>query len=368
MKKVSTAAAKQSRNFSQQQSLTIGLDLGDRSSCYCILEETGRIVVESKVSTSPNAIKAVFEAMPHSRIALETGTHSPWVSRLLSGLGREVIVAHTRNVRLIGESRRKDDRLDAQTLARLARIDPGLLCPVKHRSAKAQADLTVIRARAGLVRARTALVNTARGLAKSYGERLRGCNVRNMNPEKAEGLSAELQTALQPLLAALEALSAQIAESNQRIERLAQERYPQVELLKQVKGVGTLIALTFLLTLEDAHRFRKSRDVGCYLGLQPGRRNSGQSEPQMHISKEGDPYLRTLLVQGAQHILGPFGPDCDLRRWGLKLAERGGRNAKKRAIIATARKLAVLLHRLWVSGEVYEPLHNSCRVAVTAAA
>jgi transposase len=124
-----------------------------------------------------------------------------------------------------------------------------------------------------------------------------------------------------------------------------------VALLKQIKGVGTLIALTFLLTLEDPHRFRKSRDLGCYLGLQPGRRKSGESDPQMHIRKEGDPYLRTLLVQGAQHILGPFGIDCDLRRWGLKLAERGGRNGKKRAIGATARKLAVLLHHLWVSGE-----------------
>jgi transposase len=152
------------------------------------------------------------------------------------------------------------------------------------------------------------------------------------------------------------------------IARLAQASYPQVALLKQIKGVGTLIALTFLLTLEDAHRFRENRDVGCYLGLQPGRRNSGQSEPQMHISKEGDPYLRTLLVQGAQHILGPFGVDCDLRRWGLKLAERGGRNGKKRAIIATARKLAVLLHHLWVSGEVYEPLHNSNEKTVAAVA
>src|SRR5215469_6185556 len=313
-------------------------------------------------------MREVFAGMPRSRIALETGMHSPWVSRLLSGLGHEVIVAHARNVRLIGESRRKDDRLDAQTLARLARIDPQLLCPVKHRSAKAQADLSVIRVRAGLVRARTALVNTARGLAKSYGERLRGCNARNMNPEKAEGLSPELQAALQPLLTGIEALSEQIRESNERIERLAEERYPQVALLKQVRGVGTLIALTFLLTLEDPHRFQKSRDVGCYLGLQPGRRNSGQSEPQMHISKEGDPYLRTLLVQGAQHILGPFGVDCDLRRWGLKLAERGGRNGKKRAIVATARKLAVLLHHLWVSGEVYEPLHNNQRRAMETAA
>jgi transposase len=367
MKKVSTAATKQSRNISQQK-LTIGLDLGDRNSWYCVLDEGGRIVMEQKVSTTPKALQAAFGAIPRSRIALEIGTHSPWISRLLSGLGHEVIVANARKVRLIGESRKKDDRLDAQTLARLARIDPELLYPVKHRSAQAQADLMTIRARAGLVRARTGLVNTARGLAKSYGERLRGCNVRNMNPEKAEGLSPELQRALQPLLAALEALSEQIREYNERIEKLAQESYPQVALLKQIKGVGTLIALTFLLTLEDPHRFGKSRDVGGYLGLQPGRRNSGQSEPQLHISKEGDPYLRTLLVQGAQHILGPFGVDCDLRRWGLKLAERGGRNGKKRAIVATARKLAVLLHHLWVSGEVYEPLHNSRRTTVAAAA
>jgi transposase len=367
MKKISTEVAKQIRNFAEQK-LTIGLDLGDRSSCYCVLDETGSVRLEQRVSTSPKAMKEVFGGMPRSRIALETGMHSPWVSRVLSELGHEVIVAHARNVRLIGESRKKDDRLDAQTLARLARIDPQLLCPVKHRSAKAQADLTVIRARAGLVRARTALVNTVRGLAKSYGERLRGCNARNMNPEKAEGLSPELQTALQPLLAAIESLSERIREYHQQIEQLAESRYPQVGLLKQVQGVGTLIALTFLLTLEDAHRFRKSRDVGCYLGLQPGRRNSGQSEPQMRISKEGDPYLRTLLVQGAQHILGPFGPDCDLRRWGLKLAERGGGNGKKRAIIATARKLAVLLHHLWVSGEVYEPLHNSNQLVPAAAA
>jgi transposase len=367
MKKASTAVAKQSRNISQQK-LTIGLDLGDRSSWYCVLDEAGNVLVEQRLSTTAQAMREVFGAKPRSRMALETGMHSPWVSRLLSELGHEVIVAHARKVRLIGESRRKDDRLDARTLARLARIDPQLLCPVQHRSAKAQADLTVIRARAGLVRARTALVNTARGLAKSYGERLRGCNVRNMNPEKAQALSPELQAALEPLLAGIESLSERIQEYNQRIEQLAKESYPQTALLKQVQGVGTLIGLTFLLTLEDPRRFRKSRDVGCYLGLQPARRNSGQSEPQLHISKEGDPYLRTLLVQGAHHILGPFGVDSDLRRWGLKLAERGGKSGKKRAIVATARKLAVLLHHLWVSGEAYEPLHNSSQVPLPLAA
>jgi len=365
MKKTSTRAAASNKNL--QEKLTIGLDLGDRSSWYCVLDERGEVVSEQKVSTTPKAMREAFATMPRSRMALETGTHSPWVSRLLEELGHEVIVAHARNVRLIGESRRKDDRLDARTLARLARIDPELLSPVKHRSRQAQADLMVIRARASLVRARTGLVNAARGLTKSYGERIRGCNPRNMDAEKAEALSPELQAALGPLLAALEALSERIAEYNRQIESMAQQRYPQTALLKQVKGVGTLIALTYMLTLEDPHRFRKSRDAGCYAGLQPGRRNSGDSQPQMHISKEGNPYLRTLLVQGAHHILGPFGADSDLRRWGLKLAERGGKNGKKRAVIATARKLAVLLHRLWVSGEVYEPLRGVDRMAAAVA-
>jgi transposase len=367
MKKVSTAAVKATKNFCQSK-LTIGLDLGDRSSWYCLLDEAGEVMQEQRLTTSPKAMREAFGSMPRCRIALETGMHSPWGSRLLSELGHEVIVAHARSVRLIGESRKKDDRLDARTLARLARIDPQLLCPVKHRSAQAQAHLSVIRARAGLVRSRTALINTARGLTKSYGERLRGCNPRNVNPGKSQGLSPELQSALEPLLAAIESVSERIYEYNQQIAKIAKESYPQAARLEQVKGVGTLIALTYLLTLEDPHRFRKSRDVGCYVGLQPGRRNSGQSEPQMHISKEGDPYLRTLLVQGAHHILGPFGADSDLRRWGLKLAERGGKNGKKRAVIATARKLAVLLHRLWMSGEAYEPLRNSQQKAMAAAA
>jgi transposase len=365
MKKTSTAAKQSKRNL--QGRLTIGLDLGDRSSWYCVLDEAGEVIGEQKVGTTAKAMREAFGAMPRSRVALETGMHSPWVSRLLEERGHEVIVAHARNVRLIGESRKKDDRLDARTLARLARIDPQLLAPVKHRSRQAQADLMVIRARASLVRARTSLVNAARGLTKSYGKRIRGCNPRNMDSEKAQALSPELQTALGPLLQALEALSERIAEYNQQIEQIAQQSYPQTALLKQVKGVGTLIALTYMLTLEDPHRFRKSRDAGCYAGLQPGRRNSGQSEPQMRISKEGDPYLRTMLVQAAHHVLGPFGADSDLRRWGLKLAERGGKNGKKRAVIATARKLAVLLHRLWVSGEVYEPLRNSKRTMLATA-
>lgn len=367
MRKSITVAGKQTRIFAQLKH-TVGLDLGDRWSWYCVLDEGGEVVFEHKLSTTPKALREVFGAMPQSRVVLETGTHSPWVSRLIKEFAHEVIVAQARKVRLIGESRKKDDRLDARTLARLARIDPELLGPIEHRSAQAQADLIMIRARASLVRSRTALVNAARGLTKSYGERLRGCNARNMGAEKRKGLSAELQIALEPLLRAIESLSQQILGYNERMEQMARDSYPEVARLKQVKGVGTLIALAYVLTLEDPQRFGKSRDAGCYVGLQPARRNSGSSMPQMHISKEGDCYLRTLLVQGAQHILGPFGADSDLRRWGLKLAERGGKSGKKRAVIAVARKLAVLLHRLWVSGETYEPLRNQRVVELSVAA
>jgi len=365
MQKITTVRRSAKNVFKGQ--LTIGLDLGDRSSSYCVLDEAGVIILEQKLPTIPEAMKQTFRRMLRSRIAMETGTHSPWVSRVLTELGHEVIVAHAQKVRLIVKSRRKDDRLDARTLARLARIDPELLTPVQHRSAQAQLHLAEIRARAGLVSARTALVNAARGLVKSYGERLRKCGTQQVRREITGGLSPGLREALEPLLREVESLNERIQEYDRRIEKMAKETYPETALLKQVKGVGDLIALAYVLTLEDPHRFRKSRDAGCFVGLQPGRRNSGESEPQMRISKEGDEYLRTLLVQGAHYILGPFGEDSDLRRWGKKLAIRGGKNAKKRAVVAVARKLAVLLHRLWVSGEVYDPLRNSQK-AMNAAA
>jgi transposase len=358
MKKISTVQAF-GNEILKEQKLTIGVDLGDRWSFYCVLEEAGQIILEQKVPTTPEAMKQTFSRIPQSRIALETGTHSPWVSRLLTELGHEVIVAHAQKVQLITKSNRKDDRHDARTLARLARIDPELLGPIRHRSVQAQIHLTVIRARAELVSARTALVNAARGLVKSYGQRLPKCGTQQVGRELAAALSSELRDVLEPLLKEIESLNEGIKEYDARMEKIAKEVYPEVSLLKQVKGVGTQIALTYVLTIEDPHRFLKSREVGCFLGLKPGRRNSGESEPQKSISKEGDRYLRTMMVQGAHYILGPFGADSDLRRWGLKLAERGGKNAKKRAVVAVARKLAVLLHRLWVSGEVYEPLRNT---------
>ncbi|MGB2901653.1 MAG: IS110 family transposase [Candidatus Acidiferrum sp.] len=358
MKKLSTVRESGSKIFKEHQ-LTIGLDLGDRSSCYCVLDDRGEVIREGSVSTNKKAIAKVFGSKCRCRIALEVGTHSPWVSRLLLAWGHEVVVANPRQVKLISASSRKDDRLDAQTLARLARIDPQLLRPIRHRSAKAQGDLMVIRVRAALVEARTSLVNTARGLAKSLGERLPICDADQMGVEQTESLPAELQHVLEPLLTEVVSLTEKIKEMDRRVEQIARENYPETKLLQQVKGVGPLIALTFVLTLEDKTRFQKSRDVGCYVGLRPRRSDSGESQPQLRITKEGDAYLRKMLVQGAHYILGYRGPDTDLRRWGLKLAARGGKRAKKAAVVAVARKLGVLLHRLWVTGEVYEPLRNA---------
>jgi transposase len=335
------------------------MDLGDKASRYCMLGDNGEVMSEGSVATTKKAMGQKFGRMRRCRVALEVGTHSPWLSRLLSSLGFEVIVANARQVRLISDSSRKNDRMDARLLARLARVDPQLLRPIRHRSEQAQADLMTIRIRAAMVEARTSLVNAARGFAKALGERLPACDTDSMGVGKMDALPAQMREKLRPLLEQVEALTVKIQELETTIEQIARTQYPETELLRQVSGVGTLIALTFVLTVEDRDRFQKSRDVGCYVGLRPKRSESGQSQPQLRITKEGDLYLRKMLVQGAHCILSRRAPDTDLKRWGLKLAERGGKNAKKRAIVAVARKLAVLLHRLWVCGEVYEPLRNS---------
>jgi len=361
MKKRSSSREQQKptmKRKGRKEGATIGMDLGDRTSRYCALSKDGEILHEGEVPTTKAGMVEAFGPLGRVRIAIEVGTHSPWVSRLLQGLGHEIIVANPKQVKLITESTRKDDRLDAQTLARLARIDPQLLRPIQHRSDKAQAALMNIRVRAALMSARTSLVNTARGLAKSMGERLPKCDADQMGVRQAVSLPPRLQQVLEPLLKEVESLTEKIQDSDRKIEQIARKDYPETALLQQVGGVGPLIALTFVLTVEDKGRFQKSRDIGCYVGLRPRRSDSGQSQPQLRITKEGDPYLRTMLVQGAHYIISRRGPDTDLKRWGLHLAKHGGKRGKKRAVVAVARKLGILLHRLWVTGEVYEPLRN----------
>jgi transposase len=339
------------RKRALQGSITIGLDLGDKSSRYCVLDANGKVVEEGSLASTKPSLARKFGSGPRCRIAVEVG--------LLGDLGYEVIVANARQVQLISASSRKDDRLDAELLARLARADPQLLRPIRHRSEQAQADLLKVRVRATLVEARTALINAARGWTKAAGERLPACDADQVGVEMLEDVPAELAQALEPLVEQVESLTEKIRQCDGELEQIARAQYPETELLRQVSGVGVLIALGFVLTLEDPARFHHSRDVGCYVGLRPKRSASGESRPQLGISKEGDVYLRKLLVQGAHYILGWRGPDTDLRRWGQKLAARGGKNAKKRAVVAVARKLAVLLHKLWTTGEVYEPLRNA---------
>jgi transposase len=362
MKKNTTAgnqSPKRRKIRTQQQPLVIGMDLGDKNSRYCVLNQTGEVELEGGVATTRKGMLEKFKGVGRCRIAMEVGTHSPWVSRLLEELGHEVYVANARQVKLISESNRKSDRVDAMTLARLARVDPGLLRPIRHRSEKAQLHLMSIRIRAGFVEGRTALVNAAGGLTKTTGERLPKCDADSLGVEQLEPLPEGLKEQLRPLLEEIESLTARIHEMDRKLEQIARMEYPETELLRQVTGVGTLIALTFILTVDDAQRFERSREVGCYVGLRPKRSESGERSPQLRITKEGDRYLRKLLVQGAHYVMSRQGPDTDLKRWGMKLCERGGKNGRKRAIVAVARKLAILLHRLWVTGEVYEPLRNS---------
>jgi transposase len=342
--------------------LTAGLDLGDKYSYLCLLDtEGGEVIEEGRVRTTPEALRRRFASERPMRVAIEAGTHSPWVSRLLEECSHEVLVANVRELRLIYSNKQKTDEVDAENLARLARLDPKLLYPLKHRGEDSQAHMAIIRSREALVSARTQLVNHVRGAVKSFGARLPKCPARSFHKRAPEHIPEALMPALGPILEQIGSLTQRIRDYERELETISREHYPETELLRQVEGIGPLTALTFVLTLEDPYRFKKSRSVGAYLGLVPASDQSGDRDPQRRISKEGDEMLRKLLVGSAHYILGPFGSDSDLRRHGEKIASRGGKNAKKRAVVAVARKLSVLLHRLWVSTEVYDPFYNTHR-------
>ncbi len=346
----------------QQPQMTAGLDLGDNYSYLCLIDtQSGEVVEEGRLRTTPEALRRRFASEQPLRIAIETGTHSPWVSRVLEECDHEVLVANARKLRLIYANKRKTDEVDAENLARLARLDPKLLYPIEHRGEDSQAHMAIIRSRQALVGSRTQLVNHVRGAVKSFGARLPKCPARSFHKRASEHIPEALLPALGPILEQIGSLTERIRDYERKLEAISKERYPETDLLRQVEGIGPLTALTFVLTLEDPYRFAKSRSVGAYLGLVPASDQSGDRDPQRRISKEGDEMLRKLLVGSAHYILGPFGSDSDLRRHGEKIASRGGKNAKKRAVVAVARKLAVLLHRLWITAEVYDPLYNAHR-------
>ena len=336
-------------------SATIGVDLGDKYSDYCIVDqESGDIEASGRVRSTSAGFERLLSHHPDARVVLETGTHSPWVSRIAEAHCAEVYVANAREMGIIYKQDRKSDRTDAERLARFGRLDPQLLRPIRHRGEEAQQDLLTIRSRAALVSARTTLVNCIRGQVKASSFRLPSVSTRALRQASLGDLPRALREALAPMVAAVESLTEQIKAYDRRIDALA-KKYTASEQLTQVIGVGNLTAVAFLLVLADPDRFEKSRDVGAYLGLVPRRDQSGETDKQLRITKAGDRMLRTLLVQCAHYILGRNGPPCDLKRHGERIAARGGAIAKRKAVIAVARKLACLLHALWRTGEIYEP-------------
>jgi transposase len=326
---------------------TIGLDLGDRTHRACVLDHNAAIVQEAVVENTPKALSAFLEAYPkkHTRVVLEAGCHSPWISRHLQAEGWHALVANPRKLALIS----------AETLARLARSDPKLLAPIRHRSEAIQADLRVMLTRDQLVRSRSALAHHLRGAVKSFGGRLPSGHPRGMPERSKVHLPPIVAEALQPMLDSIDALNAQIRVLDQQIQDLITRKYPQAERLQHIPGVGPLTALAFVLTVEDPARFPRTRDIGAFLGLVPRRDQSGQCDKQLRITKAGSPFMRKLLTNAAQHILGPFAPPSPLRAHGERIAARGGKNAKKRAATAVSRKLAVLMLAMLKSGQDYQP-------------
>lgn len=346
--------------------ITIGMDLGDRNHLVVVLDVDGEQVHCETVVNTKVAIQRFFQPYEGATVAIEAGTHSPWISRLLEELGCQVYVGNPHKLRVIWDSTDKSDERDARMLAMIARLEPKLLWPIRHRNANAHNDLEVIKARDMLVQSRTKLINHVRSAVKGCGERLPKCSAASFAKRVVDLLPAALGPALMPLMEMIAQMSERIHALDKRIDTLAAERYPETRWLNQVPGVGPVTSLSYVLTIEDPERFAKSRMVGAYLGLTPRRAQSGAIDKQLRITKAGNVYLRKLLVSCAQYIIGPFGPDSDLKRYGLAIAARGGKNARKRAVVAVARKLSVLLHRLWVSEQAYVPLH--ARQAVKKAA
>lgn len=341
--------------------MTIGLDLGDKYSHLKMFDSKGDIIEVGQIRTNPEDFKRRFAGIEPALVALEVGTHSPWAFRVIEECGHEVIVANSRQIPLISQNNQKSDDHDPELLGRLARVDPKLLKPIEPRGLKEQRALAELRARDCLVRARTKLVNHVRGVVKSFGGRITGANVDNFHKAAEARIPEEIRETLRPVLKVIGELADKIKLYDKRAEKLCKKEYPQTGVLRQIDGVGPLTALAFMLVIGDPKRFKKSRDVGPYLGLAPGKDDSGEHQPELRITKAGDGFMRRLLVCSAHYILGPFGPDTDLRRHGEKIAQTGKKKAKKRGVVAVARKLAVLLHRLWTTGEEYEPLRNTTR-------
>ena len=340
---------------------TLGIDLGDRRSSLCLISAGGEILEEGHVPTTREALTILFGRLEPCRIVIEACGHVHWIAKLAEEGGHEVIVANPRELYLISKSSRKNDRNDARTLARLGRVDPELLRPIQLRTEACRATRALLHARDQLVRMRTKLVTFTRGQVKSFGGRIPRCSAESFYKRASSHIPEPLSGVIGPMLEVLAQLEVRIRTFDKEIERTSQERHPETQVLRQVRGVGPVLALAYVATIEDPGRFSSSRTIGNYVGLAPRQYGSGMKTPELRISKCGDRHLRRLLVNAASYILGPFGGDCDLRRYGARIARGGSQRDKARARIAVARKLACLLHHLWRTGSTWDPNYALAR-------
>ena len=360
-------AERQRMQQSNEISAVAGVDIGDKRSYVRLVGLDGELIEEVQIPTRPAAIEKYFRSWPRLRVVLETGGHTNWMRRLIAGLGHEVLVADARQLRLISQSDAKNDRNDAYWLAELGRSNPDLLAPVAARDEHVEQHRSWLRGRETMVEARTKLVNSVRGIAKTHGIRFGQCGMMQWVARVWECPDV-LRTILEPMARIIVELSREINELDRRIEKLGKEQYPATQLLRSVDGVGPLTSLAYVLELNnDVGRVKRSRQMGAVVGCRPKQRDSGESSPELSITKAGNPMLRLLLVQSSQRIIGPFGLESDLRSWGLGLAARGKKRAKRRAVVAVARKLAVVLHAMWAKNKAWQPFPNGEPAATTVA-
>lgn len=343
--------------------MVIGMDMSDAKSEICVMDyNNGNVLQQGQVANTVDGLIDGFSFIEDPSkvlIAMEAGTHSPWISHTLSDMGFNVVVGNARKMKYIWASDNKSDTKDAEMLARIARFDRKLFYPIKHRSKESQAVLASLKARDALIKTRTSLINSVRGLLKSLGYKAPSCSSASFAKKLLKEMPEIYCAAIKGTLEIIGQISREISKYDKQVESLCKTRYKETEILRQVKGVGPLTSLAFVLVVEDPTRFEKSRNIGAYLGLVPKRDQSGTVDKQLGITKAGNGFMRKLLVQCAQYIMGEFGEDCELRRFGERVLARGGKAAKKRAVTAVARKLAVLLHRLWIDEAEYDPFYTT---------
>ena len=346
--------------------LTIGLDVGDDRSYACVLDPEGVRREVFSFRTDLEGLTRRFDRQT-ARVVLEAGSHSRWISKRLAEMGHEVVVADPRKLGLVAKSHCKTDRRDAEILARLGSASGArrLLGKVEHRSEEAQCDLAVLVTRDHFVRQRTMNINRVRGVLKSFGIRVPRMSTRRFHTTAAQYVPAALLPALQPILEEILSLQIRIKRLDDEIKRIAR-RYPQVQRLQAICGVGPIISLAFVLSLGEPTRFKRSRDAGPFFGLTPRIFQTGRTDLQLPIARTGNPFVRRHLIQAAQCVLREKSPDCDLKRYGKKIEARGGRYPKKRAVVAIARKLAVLMHQLLVDATPYDPWYALKRAGGSA--